>query len=822
MKGTSYLILLIMVVGLSGSLLAQTNILPNGDFEIYEPGFWAKLNDGMGGAQCSWVDDESAGTGLRSLKVDKSSSTTEAVGWKSDNNADLYWNDAAGNASYTLRFWAKTAGVNTSPANDDARIGVWYRFYEGGNLIGEQLVAVDQTAGSVDWTEYVSALLVTGTPDEIYAEAVMGKDATGTVWFDNIDCGTAEWSMGIFNGDAETPVGWLFWTDGANGLATVVSDTVHDGNHGVLLYEKDTADDEMVFYSIPYPATADKWYKVSVWIKTDSINTDPLAYPTNVMTDRDNDRIGITFIWHTTADPDVWSETAGDHFFYIDQRDSASDWTQYSVVAQAPAEAGGIAIRARFTSFPTGYAWYDDFSIEEMEDMPDFLLNGDLETYFPGFWSTVNNGVGGALCTWADDASAGTGLRSLKIEKPAATAEAISWYSANNADLYWNDAAGNASYTLRFWAKTTGVNTSPANDDARIGVWYRFYEGGNLIGEQLVAVDQTAGSVDWTEYVSALLITGTPDEIYAEAVMGKDATGTVWFDNIDCGTAEWSMGIFNGDAETPVGWLYWTDGANGLATVVSDTVHDGNYGVLMYEKDTADDEMVFYSIPNPAIAEKWYKFSVWIKTDSINTDPLAYPTNVMTDRDNDRIGITFIWHTTADPDVWSETAGDHFFYIDQRNPESDWTQYSVIAQAPAEAGGIAIRARFTSFPTGYAWYDDFSIEEVSLVVVSIEDPATNQTTLLSTYELMQNYPNPFNPETIIEYQVPERGKVELNIYNMIGQKIRTLVDQELPIGTYHVMWDGKDDFGRIVATGIYLYQLRGTNALITKKMTFVK
>jgi hypothetical protein len=450
----------------------------------------------------------------------------------------------------------------------------------------------------------------------------------------------------------------------------------------------------------------------------------------------------------------------------------------------------------------------------------NILPNGDLEMYEPGFWSKLNDGMG--TMTWVDDEGAQSSHHSLKVEKSAAATDMAGWISENNANLYWNDAAGNAAYSLHFYAKTSGVNTSPGSQDGMIGVWYRFYQGGSLIGEKFVAVDQSTASTDWTEYTDALLVASEPDEVYAVAVMEKNATGTVWFDNVDCGTAEWSMGVFNADCETPVGWLYWSDGTNGFAGLVSDTVHSGDHGVLLYEKDTADDEMVFYSIPYPATANKWYKFSVWIKTDSINTDSLAYPTNVMKDRDNNRMGITFIWHTTAEPNVWQETGGDNFYYIDQRNSSSDWTEYSVVAQAPPEAGGIAMRARFTSFPTGYAWFDDFSIEEVQAVIVSIENPGTNISTISNAYGLMQNYPNPFNPETIIEYQVPARGQVELVIYNMLGQKIRTLINENKPAGTYHVLWNGKDDSGNRVATGIYIYQLRGTNALITKKMMLIK
>ncbi|RMI17014.1 MAG: T9SS C-terminal target domain-containing protein [Calditrichaeota bacterium] len=435
--------------------------------------------------------------------------------------------------------------------------------------------------------------------------------------------------------------------------------------------------------------------------------------------------------------------------------------------------------------------------------------------------------------TWATDEAAPNpwntalpSMRSFKVEKPSATTDPVGWESENNADLYWNNAAGNTVYTLRFWAKTQGVNTNPATDDERIGVWYRFYSGGTLIAEQLVSVDQSSPSVDWQEYQGALLVPSEPDQVIITAQMGKDATGTVWFDNIDCWTNPWSMGVFGGDAETPEGWMYWTDANKiGTAALVEDpaNAHSGTHSALLYENDTQDDEMVFYSEPIPAQAGKWYKISVWAKADSINTGANWYPTYIIPDRDNDRLGITFFFHRAPIYQAWDLTGGDQFVYFDQRTNAFGWTKYTAIAQAPSDAAGVSMRARFTSFPTGYVWYDDFSIQEIVDIITIIEDEPTPTTTLLPTdFQLKQNYPNPFNPETIIEFQVPEHGHVELSIYNMLGQKVRTLVNDVRTPGTYRVLWDGTDDFGNRVATGVYLYQLRGKNALITKKMILVK
>ena len=313
-----------------GSLLAQPNRLPNGDFETYAPAFWEEYNGGLSGVQLTWADDEAAPNpwapvgvdvpSYRSFKVEKSSTTTDAAGWKSVNNSDLYWNNASGNILYTLSFYAKTSGVNTNPSGQDAMIGVWYRFYASSALIGEQFVALDQTTASTDWTKYTGALTLSGEPDEVYAYAVMEMNATGTVWFDNIDCGTDPWSMGIFNGDAETPVGWMYWTDSAMpNFASLVTDTVHSGSHSVLLYEKDNESDEMVYYSAPIPAQADKWYRLSVWVKTDSVNTDSTWYPSNATPEFFDHRMGICFFFHMGDIEHSWDLTGGDQFFYINQ-----------------------------------------------------------------------------------------------------------------------------------------------------------------------------------------------------------------------------------------------------------------------------------------------------------------------------------------------------------------------------------------------------------------------------------------------------------------------------------------------------------------------
>ena len=90
------------------------------------------------------------------------------------------------------------------------------------------------------------------------------------------------------------------------------------------------------------------------------------------------------------------------------------------------------------------------------------------------------------------------------------------------------------------------------------------------------------------------------------------------------------------------------------------------------------------------------------------------------------------------------------------------------------------------------------------------------------FELTQNYPNPFNPETKISYALPEDCHVKLTIYNIMGQKIKVLVDEHQTAGYKHVHWDGKDKDGKEVASGIYLYRIQADDISQTKKMVLMR
>ncbi len=90
------------------------------------------------------------------------------------------------------------------------------------------------------------------------------------------------------------------------------------------------------------------------------------------------------------------------------------------------------------------------------------------------------------------------------------------------------------------------------------------------------------------------------------------------------------------------------------------------------------------------------------------------------------------------------------------------------------------------------------------------------------YHLHQNTPNPFNPETTIRYEVPTGGLVQLNIYNLGGQKVACLVDQVQMAGSYTITWDGRDNAGQELATGIYLYSLHAGTRIEARRLLLLR
>jgi len=128
------------------------------------------------------------------------------------------------------------------------------------------------------------------------------------------------------------------------------------------------------------------------------------------------------------------------------------------------------------------------------------------------------------------------------------------------------------------------------------------------------------------------------------------------------------------------------------------------------------------------------------------------------------------------------------------------------------------------------WGDDVFTIITSLMYASINGTEfgtpvlkiSNTDIKSDQFQLYSNYPNPFNGETTIEFYLPTASTIAIDIYNLLGQKVRTLWNGWHPAGQHQLGWDGRDETGREVVSGVYLYQLKTDTWRQTKKLVLIR
>jgi hypothetical protein len=144
-------------------------------------------------------------------------------------------------------------------------------------------------------------------------------------------------------------------------------------------------------------------------------------------------------------------------------------------------------------------------------------------------------------------------------------------------------------------------------------------------------------------------------------------------------------------------------------------------------------------------------------------------------------------------------------------PTWDSTQY-----VPVDTGFI---------PPGN-YFEFITVDVIAFAPVllkgALEVKEVNTPSIPTVFSLSQNYPNPFNPKTLIRFTLPKDSWVKMEVYNILGQKVKTLVDEKLAAGVKEVEWDSKDDNGLEVASGIYFYRIKADDFSDIKKMVMLK
>jgi hypothetical protein len=230
-------------------------------------------------------------------------------------------------------------------------------------------------------------------------------------------------------------------------------------------------------------------------------------------------------------------------------------------------------------------------------------------------------------------------------------------------------------------------------------------------------------------------------------------------------------------------------------------------------------------------------------------DTLCYfmdPTNFRVD--NDESFATQVWPSVAMNEAgdfviaWNDErllnsdiyAQRYNFCIDSLEPEG--TNYSISDPAYAVNTQTEVAVVMTSDKICYTWTDNRQEGLLTDIFAKIADWSWSEVgeeeeteNLPQSFELFQNYPNPFNPATLIsfnvygsQFMVHKPIPTTLKIYNVLGQLVRTLVDREMMPGEYQISWDGKDNSGKEVVSGIYFYQLKVKELTTTRKMVLLR
>jgi len=260
----------------------------------------------------------------------------------------------------------------------------------------------------------------------------------------------------------------------------------------------------------------------------------------------------------------------------------------------------------------------------------------------------------------------------------------------------------------------------------------------------------------------------------------------------------------------------------------------------------------FFTIPGPKLfwqfGETGYDYSINYPcmTDACRTNPKPIRWDYL--NDDRRLNVYKVFQALINIKKDFEVFSTNDFTLDVsgygkkivlRHPTMD-----VVVIGNFWVSPLNITANFTQ--TG-KWYNFFSGDSIDVLDINtqfllepgefhifstsqlpapepgiLSEVETLESGIVTEYNLAQNYPNPFNPSTLIEYRILEPGNVSLKIFDVLGREVITLVNQEQGNGIYRVEWNGDNDFGVKVSSGIYFYRIESGSFVETKKMMMIR
>jgi len=292
-----------------------------------------------------------------------------------------------------------------------------------------------------------------------------------------------------------------------------------------------------------------------------------------------------------------------------------------------------------------------------------------------------------------------------------------------------------------------------------------------LVGEQIqIAYDDFEAASGWT------VNDGT-----------DNATTGIWTRANPSGVVSGAEQLQPGNDHSDPGSICWVTGNADGGQPGADDVDDGKTTLLSPIFDAS-------GLNRPTIRYyRWY-------TNNLGADPGLDTWQVDISNDGGS-SWTPVENTTASANEWSKVIVQVENFV---APTSNMQMRFIAEDA---GGGSLVEAAV----------DDWELMEFDAAVAVDDQPDRPR-----TYALGQNQPNPFNPVTSISFSLPRAGRATLQVYDLAGRRVRTLVDGEMAAGTFTAEWNGRDAQGAAVSSGIYLYRLVAGDFVQTKRMVLVK
>jgi len=377
-------------------------------------------------------------------------------------------------------------------------------------------------------------------------------------------------------------------------------------------------------------------------------------------------------------------------------------------------------------------------------------------------------------------------------------------------------------------------------------------------GSGFQSVDMTTISGDYRSASIPQQASGSVIKYYVKAV-DTDGLSYTQPQNAETDEVYYTFGIYTPETQTlglgfeeGSGIPQDASGYNHTVTVVGSPAYSADAAVgsksIYLEGDSS-----YLEVDSPFLTAEEFCVDFWLKADSIRdycrilnrpSEPGSWSTNNYQIRFDDAKhlqaisdgSVTLTADGTVETGKWYHViyevrkadAGDTCAYyaaLDLRDENDGRLSLKIAAfdtpvmmsTAPLRIGKSA-GGDYPPYFCGY--FDDIKI--YNYPAAELSSGISDEVKLPLKYELSQNYPNPFNPTTQIQFTIPENQTVTLTIYDVLGRKVRTLVNSEMTVGKYLKTWNGINDSGANVASGVYFYRLKTDNYIKVRKMILMR